>query len=90
MGREVGPLEEGDPLDQERLLAALRKHRIEAVLHFAAFAFVGESMQGPELYFRNNVAGTMSLLDAMRTAGSSPPGVFLHLRRIRNSRQGPD
>jgi UDP-glucose-4-epimerase GalE len=35
-------------------------------LHFAAFAYVGESMQAPEMYFRNNLAGTLSLLEAMR------------------------
>ena len=64
-----GPLEQGDLLDRERLEKVLREHRIEAVLHFAALAYVGESMQAPELYFRNNVGGSLSLLDAMRAAG---------------------
>src|SRR5215471_189119 len=64
-----GPLEEGDLRDQERLEAVLRKHQVQSVLHFAAFAFVGESMQAPELYFGNNVGGSMSLLNAMRAAG---------------------
>ncbi len=64
-----GPFEEGDLLDQERLHSVLVEHRVQAVLHFAAFAWVGESMQSPEIYFRNNVGGTLSLLNAMRSAG---------------------
>ncbi len=64
-----GPLEEGDLLDQDRLRKVLTEHRIDAVLHFAAFAEVGESMREPERYFRNNVTGSLSLLDAMHQAG---------------------
>jgi UDP-arabinose 4-epimerase len=63
-----GPLEEGDLLDEDRLHGVLVKHEVQAVLHFAAFAWVGESMQSPEIYFRNNVGGTLSLLNAMRAA----------------------
>jgi UDP-glucose-4-epimerase GalE len=64
-----GPFEEGDLLDQERLRGVLAEYRVDAVLHFAAFIAVGESMQVPELYFHNNVEGSMSLLNAMRSAG---------------------
>ncbi len=64
-----GPLEEGDLQDETRLEGVLVKHGVEAVLHFAAFAYVGESMQAPERYFRNNAGGTLSLLNAMRGAG---------------------
>jgi UDP-glucose-4-epimerase GalE len=64
-----GPLEQGDLFDLERLASVLRKHQIEAVLHFAAFAVVGESMHSPDLYFHNNVAGSMNLLQAMHTTG---------------------
>ena len=64
-----GPLEEGDVLDQDRLRRVMEQHRVEAVLHFAAFIAVGESMQLPEIYFANNVGGTLSLLNAMRQAG---------------------
>jgi UDP-arabinose 4-epimerase len=64
-----GPLEEGDLHDAWRVQEVLERYHIGAVLHFAALAYVGESMQKPELYFRNNVAGTLSLLDAMRGAG---------------------
>jgi UDP-arabinose 4-epimerase len=64
-----GPLIEGDLHDRDRLVAALRAYRVEAVMHFAAFAYVGESVTCPEVYYRNNVGGTLSLLDAMREAG---------------------
>jgi UDP-glucose-4-epimerase GalE len=64
-----GPLEEGELLDQERLQNVMESYGVTAVLHFAAFAYVGESMEKPELYFRNNVMGSLSLLNAMRGAG---------------------
>jgi len=64
-----GPLAQGDLGDRERLVAALREHQAEAVMHFAAFAYVGESVGDPETYYRNNVGGTLSLLGAMREAG---------------------
>jgi len=63
-----GPLVEGDLHDSPRLAAALRTHKIKAVLHFAALAYVGESMADPETYYRNNVGGTLALLAAMREA----------------------
>jgi UDP-glucose-4-epimerase GalE len=49
--------------------AALRAHGAVAVMHFAAFAYVGESGSDPALYYRNNVIGTLNLLDGMRDAG---------------------
>jgi UDP-glucose-4-epimerase GalE len=64
-----GPLVEGDLHNEERFKRVLNEHRIEAVLHFAALSAVGESMQVPEVYFHNNVGGTLSLLNAMRAAG---------------------
>lgn len=63
-----GPLVEGDLLDQPAIVAALRAHGVDAVMHFAARSLVGESMKSPGLYFRNNVTGTLNLLDAMRDA----------------------
>lgn len=63
-----GPLVEADILDTDALTRALREHRPEAVIHFAAKAYVGESMQDPFKYYRNNVAGSLSLLTAMRAA----------------------
>jgi UDP-glucose-4-epimerase GalE len=64
-----GPLEVGDIADGPRLSEVLARHRPKAVLHFAAHAYVGESVIDPARYYQNNVAGTLSLLDAMRAAG---------------------
>jgi UDP-glucose-4-epimerase GalE len=51
------------------LAALMRQERFDAVIHFAAFAEVGESMREPARYFRNNVGGSLSLLGAMLEAG---------------------
>ena len=59
---------EGDVADSRKLEGLLRKEAIEAVLHFAALIEAGESMQKPELYFRNNTASTLGLLEAMLAA----------------------
>jgi UDP-arabinose 4-epimerase len=64
-----GQLVEGDLADTELLTATLVEHKVDAVIHFAANAYVGESMQDPRKYFRNNVANTLSLLEAMLDAG---------------------
>jgi UDP-glucose 4-epimerase len=66
-----GRLVEGQLADQPRLVATLSEHGIEAVLHFAALAYVGESVEDPARYYQNNVGGSLSLLDAMREAGVS-------------------
>jgi UDP-glucose 4-epimerase len=63
------PLVTADLLDQATITETLKKHRIEAVMHFAAFAYVGVSVREPAKYYHNNVVGTLSLLDAMRAAG---------------------
>ncbi|MBM3224103.1 MAG: UDP-glucose 4-epimerase, partial [Candidatus Tectomicrobia bacterium] len=55
--------------DTARLVEVLTQYNITDVLHFAAFAYVGESVQDPLKYYDNNVVGTLSLLQAMRTAG---------------------
>jgi len=64
-----GPLVDGDIADGPRLRAVLSAERVVAVMHFAAFAYVGESMSDPAKYFRNNTTGTLTLLDAMRDVG---------------------
>ena len=64
-----GPLERGDISDRARLDAVLAEHRPVAVMHFAAFAYVGESVTDPGKYYRNNVAGTLSLIEAMVAHG---------------------
>lgn len=67
-----GPLEVGDVLDSARLEAVIAKYRPVATIHFAAFAYVGESMQHPQKYYRNNVAGSLTLIEALRAAGNIP------------------
>ncbi|MFS8114978.1 UDP-glucose 4-epimerase GalE [Rhizobium jaguaris] len=64
-----GPLVEGDIADAEAVAAALRQHRPDVVAHFAAYAYVGESVEYPELYYRNNTFGTLVLIEEMLKAG---------------------
>src|ERR1039458_10538521 len=56
---------EGDLADRALLEKILRSGRFQGVMHFAALIEAGESMQRPEIYFRNNTAGTLSLLQGM-------------------------
>ena len=64
-----GPLEIGDTADRARLDEVIARHRPVAVMHFAAFSRVGESVVDPGKYYRNNVGGTLTLLEAMRDHG---------------------
>lgn len=64
-----GPLIEGDILDSETLCSAIRETKPDVVAHFAALAYVGESMSDPALYYRVNSCGTLNLLEAMRSEG---------------------
>ena len=59
----------GDLLDRAALDRVFAEHEIVAVMHFAASSLVGESVADPQKYYVNNVAGTLSLLQAMRAAG---------------------
>ncbi len=59
----------GDLAETQRLDHALMSHQIEAVVHFAAFAFVGESVQKPALYYQNNLVNSLNLLEVMRRQG---------------------
>ncbi len=63
-----GPLEVGWLHDRKRLDEVLRRYEPVAALHFAAYAYVGESMTDPGKYYWNNVAGSLSLLEALRFA----------------------
>ena len=65
----TGALVTGDLRDAARLTHAFAQHDIVAVMHFAASSLVGESVADPQKYYMNNVAGTLSLLEAMREAG---------------------
>lgn len=64
-----GRLVVGDILNADQLADTIAEHHIDAVMHFAAVASVPESVSDPELYYRVNVLGTKSVLDAMRRTG---------------------
>ena len=66
---KFGPAEEGDLLDRARLDEVFATHRPDAVMHFAAFSQVGEAMAKPGLYWRNNVMGSLNLIEAAVAAG---------------------
>lgn len=61
-----GPLEVADICDSQRMDDIVAVHKPDAVMHFAAYTFVGESVTDPAKYYRNNVVGTLSLLSAMQ------------------------
>jgi UDP-glucose-4-epimerase GalE len=65
---KYGDLVEGDVGDTRAVAEALRRHEITAVMHFAAFLDVGESVRDPARYYRNNVIGTLGVLEAMAGA----------------------
>ena len=64
-----GPLERGSILDRTRLNEVLSRYEPEAVMHFAAYTYVGESVTDPGKYYRNNVMGSLTLLEAARDHG---------------------
>jgi len=64
-----GPLEEVDLGDRAAVAEVFRKHEPRAVMHFAAKCYVGESVDEPAKYWRENVSNTVSLLEAMLAAG---------------------
>ena len=69
-----GPFVEGDIRDAELLDRVLTEYQIAAVMHFAALAYVGESVTEPELYYDVNINGTRILLDAMRRVDEAGDG----------------
>ncbi len=64
-----GELIEGDILDREALQAAVAKVKPDVLAHFAALTYVGESVEQPDLYYRNNTMGTFNILEALRASG---------------------
>lgn len=70
-----GELVQGDLADRVALSSLFTSHRFDAVMHFASFISVGESVTRPDLYYANNLVNTFNLLQAMREAGC-PPFVF--------------
>ncbi|MDV4144597.1 MULTISPECIES: UDP-glucose 4-epimerase GalE [Shimia] len=69
---KFGPFEKGDLLDRARLDEVFSKYEPIAVMHFAALSQVGESMKIPGLYWRNNVQGSLTLIEAATEAGVGP------------------
>lgn len=63
-----GPLEVGNLHDRRRLDEVLLKYKPAAALHFAGYAYVGESVEKPGMYYWNNLAGSIALLEALREA----------------------
>src|SRR5688500_17659644 len=63
------PAVAADLNDRVTLVRTLREHKIDTVMHFAAFAYVGESVDKPLMYYQNNVATTITVLEAMQEAG---------------------
>ena len=66
---KFGPFENGDLLDRARLDAVFETYKPVAVMHFAALSQVGESMSEPAKYWRNNVLGSLNLIEASVAAG---------------------
>lgn len=67
-----GPLIEADILDASAVMKAIGDVKPAAIVHFAALAYVGESVTDPAKYYRNNVAGSLNIADAARLAGNVP------------------
>jgi UDP-glucose 4-epimerase len=65
----AGQLRQVDLRDTERVKQVLREEKVDAVIHFGAYAYVGESNEKPEMYFNNNVGGSLSLFEAMLATG---------------------
>jgi UDP-arabinose 4-epimerase len=66
---KFGPFVEGDLHDSQSLRNVIAKYKPIGCIHFAAFAYVGESVANPSLYYRNNVLGSLNLLDALVATG---------------------
>jgi UDP-arabinose 4-epimerase len=64
-----GPLERGSILDRSRLDEVIARHKPTALVHFAAFAYVGESVIDPGKYYLNNTVGSLTLIEAARAHG---------------------
>src|SRR5580658_6667660 len=66
---QSGPFVEGNIGDRDLLMETIRRFNISAVMHFAAFTSVGESVKNPEKFFNNNVTRSLTLLDAVVESG---------------------
>ena len=86
----AGRLIEGELLDRPLLVEVLRSRKIEAVMHFAAFALVGESVADPAKYYQNNVVASLTLLEAMRASRRRADRLFQHHGHLRRARPRAD
>ena len=80
---------EGDLREAGQIADAMQTVRPDAVVHFAAYAYVGESMEDPGLYFRNNLGGGLNLVDGHGRPGRQADHLLLHLRDLRSAGEGP-
>ncbi len=85
-----GPLVQGDVRDSGAVAAALRSHNARAILHFAASAYVGESMRDPGLYYDNNLCGMIGLLNGAKAAGVDTDRLFVKLCHLWHPRDASD
>ena len=81
-------LVQGDVLDADALGRVLP--RVDAIMHFAAHAYVGESVTNPKKYFHNNVEGGLSLLNAALDGGSEEDYFLFDMRGVRRAGEGSD
>lgn len=80
---EWGELIVGDLMKPKDVAALFKRYHFDAVFHFAARSLVGESVRNPDIYYRNNVIGTLNLLDAMMCAGVKSLVFFVYSCDIR-------
>ena len=88
MAVKWGPLEEADIGDTGRLLAVLDTYRPAALMHFAAYAYVGKSVAQPLLYYQNNFTASATLLEAVGF-GCISGGIFIQLCDLRPAESIP-
>ncbi len=84
------PFHKGDLRNKDEVAEVFKKHKITAVMHFSAYSLVGESMEKPEIYYENNVYGTLNLLAAMNKAGVTHFYLFFNSSNLWRTRKGPD
>lgn len=80
-----GPFEQGDISDGNRVREVILKYRPAALMHFAAYAYVGESVEQPLLCYQSNFGGSLALFGAMLAVKAYPGGGLLELRELRQS-----
>ena len=84
-----GPFLQADLADRNALERTLTGYRIDAVVHFAGFAYVGESMRSPGMYFLNNTANTLNSSRRCGRDWSAPNRVLFDLRNLWRSPAHP-